>query len=124
MCDQCLQQYHIVMHGLRISHEELWSILHNVQGAKDCSAVPQVVQDVATAQQAVELLLPQGDYVGALDVLDSLHAMLATQATAGLHAFRRLPAQLRDISEVCPPKCCCQVPPTFCPTLWRSHAVT
>ena len=59
----------------------------------------QVVEEVATAQEAVELLLPQGDFAGALDVLDSLRATLSTHHTAGLHAFRHLPAQLADISE-------------------------
>lgn len=60
----------------------------------------QVVEEVASAQETVGLLLPQGDYTAALDVLDSLRASLASYRTAGLHAFRHLPAQLADIAEV------------------------
>ena len=57
------------------------------------------MEEVASAQEAVELLLPQGDFAGALDVLNSLRATLSTHHTAGLNAFRHLPAQLADISE-------------------------
>ena len=60
----------------------------------------QVVEEVASAQNTIELLLPQGDFADALDVLDSLRNSLSTQHTAGLHAFHHLPSQLADIAEV------------------------
>ena len=46
---------------------------------------------VAAAQAALALLLPAADYGGALDVMEDLEAVLATEEVAGLHAFRCVP---------------------------------
>ena len=60
----------------------------------------QIVEQVAEAQEAVNLLLPQCDYVAALDVLDDLRSTSATHHIAGLQAFCHLPAQIAVISQV------------------------
>lgn len=55
---------------------------------------------VAAALEAAGLLVPQGAYVEALDVLDELQAALDSGAVAGLHAFRSLPQQLACFGRV------------------------
>lgn len=60
----------------------------------------QVAEEIASAQSTIELLLPQGDYAAALDVLDSMRATCLTHPVTSLHAFRHLPSQLIDTSEV------------------------
>jgi hypothetical protein len=67
----------------------------------DCLPL-QIVEEVASAQNTIELLLPQGDFADALDVLDSLKTNLSSQHTTGMHAFYHLPSQITDIAEVMP----------------------
>ncbi len=62
----------------------------------------KVVEEIATAQSTIELLLPQGDFAGALDVLDSMRATCEAHPVTGLHAFQYLPTQITDIAEACP----------------------
>jgi hypothetical protein len=61
----------------------------------------QVVEGIAVAQEALELLIPAGDFGGALDVLADLTAAGTPMHVAGLHAFRDLPQQLGAAEEVC-----------------------
>ena len=65
----------------------------------------QVLEGITAAQEALELLLPAGDFAGALDVLGDLTAAGAPLHVAGLHAFRALPQQLAACEEVCLPLC-------------------
>ncbi len=60
----------------------------------------QVVEDVANFQEALGLLLPQGDFAGALDVCDDLRGTLASNELEGLHVARHLPEHLAKTSEV------------------------
>jgi hypothetical protein len=59
----------------------------------------QVVEGVAAAQEALELLIPAGDYAGALDILADLHASGAPAAVSRLAAFASLPQQLAGAAE-------------------------
>lgn len=61
----------------------------------------KVVEDVANFQEALSLLLPQGDFAGALDVCDDLRATLASKELEGLHVARHLPQQLSKATKVC-----------------------
>lgn len=54
------------------------------------------------AQEAAVLLVPQGDYLGALDVLAELQAALDSGLLHGLTAFWALPAQLAHFRQVQP----------------------
>ena len=60
----------------------------------------QILEGITAAQEALELLLPAGDFAGALDVLGDLTAAGAPLHVAGLHAFRALPQQLAACEEV------------------------
>ncbi len=62
----------------------------------------QVVEGIAAAQEALELLIPAGDFAGALDVLSDLTAAGTPMHVVGLHAFRDLPQQLAGAEEVWP----------------------
>jgi len=67
----------------------------------------QVVEEIAAAQEALELLIPAGDFGGALDVLADLTAAGRPMHVAGFHAFRHLPQQLaaaEEVGVVCPCK--------------------
>lgn len=66
----------------------------------------QVVEEIASAQATIELLLPQGDFAAALDILDSMRASCLAHPITSLHAFRHLPMQLIDIAEARTP---CQI---------------
>lgn len=57
------------------------------------------MEEIAAAQSTIELLLPQGDFAGALDVLDSMRATCETHPVTGLHAFQHLSSQITDIAE-------------------------
>eukprot|EP00884_Botryococcus_braunii_P007920 jgi/Botrbrau1/17129/Bobra.0157s0028.2 len=59
----------------------------------------KVVEDVVNFQEALGLLLPEGDFAGALDVCDDLRATLASKQLEGLHVARHLPQQLAKASE-------------------------
>ena len=59
----------------------------------------KVVEEIASAQSTIELLLPQGDFAGALDVLDSMRATCEAHPVANLHAFQHLSSQITDIAE-------------------------
>ena len=65
------------------------------------------------AQEAAVLLVPQGNYLGALDVLAELQAALDSGLLHGLTAFWDLPAQLAHFRQVGPPSgcCCCRAVP-------------
>ena len=58
-----------------------------------------MVEEIATAQSTIDLLLPQGDFAGALDVLDSMRATCEAHPVTGLHAFQHLSTQITDIAE-------------------------
>ena len=60
----------------------------------------QVLEGITAAQEALELLLPAGDFTGALDVLCDLRTAGAPAHVAGLHAFKTLPQQLAACEEV------------------------
>ena len=62
--------------------------------------LPQVMEGMAAAQEALQLLIPAGDYAGALDILYDLSSSGAPMAVAALHAFRDLPLQLTQAAEV------------------------
>ena len=64
------------------------------------AALPQVMEGMAAAQEALQLLIPAGDYAGALDILYDLSTSGAPMAVAALHAFRDLPQQLTQAAEV------------------------
>ena len=71
--------------------------------AKPCQtphAPVQALEVVVAAQEAALLLVPQGDYLGALDVLAELQDALASGLLHGLTAFWQLPAQLAQFREV------------------------
>ncbi|BDA47885.1 probable vacuolar protein sorting-associated protein 54 [Coccomyxa sp. Obi] len=59
----------------------------------------KVVEGIAAAQEALELLIPAGDFAGALDVLSDLTAAGTPMHVVGLHAFRDLPQQLAGAEE-------------------------
>lgn len=61
------------------------------------------MEGIAAAQEALELLIPAGDFAGALDVLSDLTAAGTPMHVVGLHAFRDLPQQLAGAEEVWPP---------------------
>ena len=86
------------------SHSHLIEAVLAMLTAKHCwvtkCACLQIVEEIASAQATIELLLPQGDFAGALDVLGSIQATCRAHSVAGLHAFQHLPSQLIDISEV------------------------
>ena len=46
------------------------------------------LDNVAAAQVALELLVPAAEYSGALDVMEDLQALLASDELLGLQAFR------------------------------------
>lgn len=60
----------------------------------------QTVEEVASAQQALALLLPQGDFSAALDVVDSLAGMVKQHKTTGLKAFHGLEDSLLATGQV------------------------
>jgi SWI/SNF-related matrix-associated actin-dependent regulator 1 of chromatin subfamily A len=60
----------------------------------------QVVEGVAAAQEALALLIPAGDFAGALDVLCDLTAADTPMLVSGLQAFRQLPQRLDAAMEV------------------------
>ena len=60
------------------------------------------MEGIAAAQEALELLIPAGDFAGALDVLSDLTAAGTPMHVVGLHAFRDLPQQLAGAEEVWP----------------------
>ncbi|DBA81853.1 hypothetical protein WJX77_011322 [Trebouxia sp. C0004] len=59
----------------------------------------QVVDHVTQSQYALELLLPQGDYAGALDIMSDIQATLQREGLQHLHCFRQLPQQLLVAGE-------------------------
>ena len=71
---------------------------------------PQVLEGITAAQEALELLLPAGDFTGALDVLWGLKMAGTPAHVAGVHAFQMLPKQLAAYEEVSNPEqlllCC------------------
>lgn len=71
---------------------------------------PQVVEGIAAAQEALGLLIPAGDFAGALDILCDLNTAGTPTLVTGLHAFRQLPQQLDAAMEV-------KLPP---PPIWTS----
>lgn len=63
----------------------------------------QVLEGFTAAQEALELLIPAGDFTGALDVLCDLKTACTPNYVASLHAFQTLPQQLAACEEVCSP---------------------
>ncbi|KAA6426324.1 MAG: VPS54 isoform 2 [Trebouxia sp. A1-2] len=59
----------------------------------------QVIDHVTQSQYALELLLPQGDYAGALDIMSDIQATLLKEGLQHLHCFRQLPQQLLVAGE-------------------------
>ena len=64
----------------------------------------QVLEGITAAQEALELLLPAGDFAGALDVLWDLKAAGTPAHMAGLHAIQMLPQHLAACEEVTDPE--------------------
>ncbi len=60
----------------------------------------QVLEGITAAQEALDLLLPAGDFSGALDVLWDLKTAGTPAYVTGLHAFQMLPQQLAACEEV------------------------
>jgi hypothetical protein len=58
------------------------------------------LEGITAAQEALDLLLPAGDFTGALDVLCDLRTAGIPAHVAGLHAFKTLPQQLAVCEEV------------------------
>ena len=81
-----------------------WSKTGTTSLLYDCDQLScsdlQVVEEVASAQQTLALLLPQGDFSAALDVLDSLSAIVAQRQLTGLKAFQGLDDSLLATSQV------------------------
>ena len=67
--------------------------------------VEQALAVVAAALEAASLLVPQGAYLAALDVLEELRAAVGAGAVAGLLAFEALPQQLTQFAQVGPSVC-------------------
>lgn len=65
-----------------------------------------MLEGITAAQEALELLLPAGDFAGALDILCDLTAAGTPKHVAGLQAFKALPKQLADCEEVRHPWTC------------------
>ena len=63
-----------------------------------------MLEGITAAQEALELLLPAGDFSGALDVLWDLKTAGTPAYVAGLHAFQMLPQQLAACEEVTTPE--------------------
>ncbi len=63
-----------------------------------------MLEGITAAQEALELLLPAGDFAGALDVLWDLKAAGTPVHVAGLHAIQMLPQQLAACEEVPTPE--------------------
>lgn len=61
----------------------------------------QAMENITNAQLALDLLLPQGDFAAALDVLSEMRSALAQDDLSKLHCFRHLPQQISDITQVC-----------------------
>ena len=61
---------------------------------------------MVAALEAAALLVPQGAYLEALEVLDELRGVAATRTLEGLHAFQQLPAQLAAYAQVRSVRCC------------------
>ncbi|KAK9830219.1 hypothetical protein WJX72_010418 [[Myrmecia] bisecta] len=59
----------------------------------------KVVEGISQSQMALQLLLPQADFAGALDVLDDMRATMEAEDLSGLHCFRHLPQQLMEVAE-------------------------
>lgn len=59
-----------------------------------------MVEGIADAQGALGLLIPAGDFAGALDILWDLNSAGTPTLVTGLHAFRQLPQQLDAATEV------------------------
>ena len=76
-----------------------------MQQRPPCSAfvtqlsVGQVMEAVAAAQEALAMLVPAGDYAGALDVLADLQLSSAPAAVQRLAAFQDLPQQLASVAQ-------------------------
>lgn len=60
----------------------------------------QALAVVAAGLEAASLLVPQGAYLAALDVLEELRAAVESGTVAGLHAFASLPLQLAAYAQV------------------------
>ena len=83
--------------------DNVMAILQRLQMVPDLSLRAQALAVVAAGLEAASLLVPQGAFLPALDVLEELKAAAEGGAAAGLHAFRSLPQQLAVFAQVSTP---------------------
>ncbi|KAL3152085.1 hypothetical protein ABBQ32_001192 [Trebouxia sp. C0010 RCD-2024] len=91
---------------IRLLNEEVLEAAVTVQrllqrraNLKDLNHKLQVMDHVAQSQYALQLLLPQGDYAAALDIITDIQATVEREGVQQLHCFRQLPHQLSEASE-------------------------
>eukprot|EP00891_Asterochloris_glomerata_P002136 jgi/Astpho2/2136/Aster-x1055 len=60
----------------------------------------QVASNVAQSQAALQLLVPQGDYAAALDVMEDIRGTMQSEHLTTLHSLRHLPQVLAGTADV------------------------
>jgi hypothetical protein len=59
---------------------------------------PQGLEEVVASQQALDVMLENQDYAGALDLLGSLKQLQQQPQLMGLQCLRHLPPRLQDVA--------------------------